>query len=173
MPQSIFQALVVCLAAVASATKLPTKNCKDTCKALDSQMPGRVIYPQTSKYDTALTSYYSEQERVLNPGCIFRPTNTQDVSKFVKLATSHKTQFAIRGGGHTLFTGAANIDNGGITVDMRGMNDVTLSEDHRIARLGGGGIFSDIYPQLVPHNLTVMGARVPGIGVGGFVTGGK
>lgn len=39
--------------------------------------------------------------------------------------------------------------------------------------IGGGGIWSDIYPQLVPHNPTIMGSRVPGIGVGGFSTGGK
>ncbi|POS68898.1 hypothetical protein DHEL01_v212709 [Diaporthe helianthi] len=85
----------------------------------------------------------------MSPGCIFRPTSTQDVAAFVKSVTKYNdTQFAIRGGGHTLWTGAANI-NGGITVDMRLIEDTKLEE----------------------YNLTVMGGRVPGIGVGGFATG--
>jgi FAD/FMN-containing dehydrogenase len=173
MSKSLLQALIVALAAVASATKIPTKGPSKTCKLIDSHMPGLVSYPNTTAYDSSLSTYYSSQERELSPGCIFRPAKTQDVSQFIQLVTAQKdTKFAVRGGGHTLFTGAANID-GGITVDMRGMKDVVLSQDHKVARLGAGGIFSEIYPQLVPHNLTVMGARVPGIGVGGFVTGGK
>ncbi|RFU80154.1 oxidoreductase, fad-binding [Trichoderma arundinaceum] len=143
-----------------------------TCKILETRIPGRVSYPDSATYNSSISSYYSGQERSLNPGCIFRPTCTSEVSQFVQLVTAHKdTQFAVRGGGHTLWTGAANID-GGITVDMRLMNGVVLSQDHKIARLGPGGIWSDIYPQLVPYNLTAMGGRVPGIGVGGFITGG-
>ncbi|KAA6409649.1 MAG: FAD-binding domain-containing [Lasallia pustulata] len=49
---------------------------------------------------------------------------------------------------------------------------MVLNEDQKVPFIGGGGIWSDIYPQLVPHNPTIMGSRVPGIGVGGFSTGG-
>lgn len=144
-----------------------------TCKLLDTQIPERVSYPDSTTYNSSISSYYSGQERSLNPGCIFRPTKTSEVAKFIKLVTAcGDTQFAVRGGGHTLWTGAANVD-GGITVDMRLMNSLALSHDLKIAGLGAGSIFSDIYPQLVPYNLTVMGGRVPGIGAGGFVTGGK
>ncbi|CAG7947196.1 unnamed protein product [Penicillium nalgiovense] len=145
----------------------------DPCKVLESKIPGRVSYPGTTTYNASLSSYYSGQERDLSPGCIFRPTNTSQVSQFVKLVTSddYKTNFAVRGGGHTLWTGAANIDSG-ITVDMRLINQVELSEDHKIARIGGGAVWDHAYEQLVPYNLTVMGGRIPGIGVGGFATGG-
>ncbi|KAL6697232.1 FAD-binding domain-containing protein [Trichoderma pleuroticola] len=143
-----------------------------TCRRLDAQIPGRVFYPDSTTYNSSISSYYSGQERELNPSCIFRPTSTSEVSQFVKLITDcGDVKFAVRGGGHTLWTGAANIDDG-ITVDMRSLNGLDLSKDHKIARLGGGAVFSDIYPKLVPYNLTVMGGRVPGIGAGGFVTGG-
>ncbi|KAL6856710.1 hypothetical protein J3F83DRAFT_375249 [Trichoderma novae-zelandiae] len=156
------------LAAVSTASA----SAVQTCKTLDAKIPGRVSYPDSTAYNASISSYYSGQERDLNPGCIFRPTSTSEVSQFIKLVTtSGNTQFAVRGGGHTLWPGAANVD-GGITVDMRAMNNLELSKDHRIARLGAGAVFSDIYPQLVPYNLTVMGGRVPGIGAGGFVTGG-
>lgn len=143
-----------------------------TCRHLDAQIPGRVFYPDSATYNSSISSYYSGQERELNPSCIFRPTTTSEVSQFIKLiADCGDVKFAVRGGGHTLWTGAANIDDG-ITVDMRSLNGLDLSKDHKIARLGGGAVFSDIYPKLVPYNLTVMGGRVPGIGAGGFVTGG-
>ncbi|THC87606.1 hypothetical protein EYZ11_012949 [Aspergillus tanneri] len=127
------------------------------CDILNYQIPGRVSYSD----DLAYTA----------------PSTTAEVSEFVQLVSVNATtkwslpQFAVRGGGHTLFTGAANI-NGSVTVDMRSMNSLALSDDHKIASVGGGSIFSDFYPRLVPHNLSVMGGRVPGIGVGGFTTRG-
>jgi FAD/FMN-containing dehydrogenase len=148
------------------------------CDVLNSRVPGRVSYSGDSIYTASLSSYYTGYERDLYPSCIFRPTYTAEVSKFLQLvgtndhSSSPLPQFAVRGGGHTLFTGAANI-NGSVTVDMRSMKSLALSEDRKIASVGGGSIFSDLYPQLGPYNLTVMGGRVPGIGVGGFTTGGK
>ncbi|RYP11695.1 hypothetical protein DL767_011016 [Monosporascus sp. MG133] len=179
MCRAFLLALAAALPAVISAAqpyaKKPCGNLKGpalVCKLADAQIPGRISYPDSTTYNSSVTSYYSDQERELNPCCIFRPTTTSEVSQFVKLVAANKcTQFAIRGGGHTLWTGAANID-GGITVDMRAMNGVVLSDDQKVAQLGPGGIFSEIYPQLVPYNLTVMGGRVPGIGVGGFLAGG-
>jgi FAD/FMN-containing dehydrogenase len=152
------------------ASAQPQQN---ACKIIDVNIPGRISYPDSTAYNSSVSSYYSDQERDLYPGCIFQPTNTSEVSQFVKLVTACEgAKFAVRGGGHTLWTGAANI-NGGITVDMRSMKDFALSPDKKIALLGAGGIWNEIYPQLVPYNLTAMGGRVPGIGVGGFVTGGK
>jgi FAD/FMN-containing dehydrogenase len=148
------------------------------CDVLNSRVPGRVSYSGDSIYTASLSSYYTGHEKDLYPSCIFRPTCTAEVSKFLQIVgtNDHRTsplpQFAVRGGGHTLFTGAANI-NGSVTVDMRSMKSLALSEDRKIASVGGGSIFSDLYPQLEPYNLTVMGGRVPGIGVGGFTTGGK
>ena len=63
---------------------------------------------------------------------------------------------------------------GGITVDMRGIHDVNFNADFSVISIGGGAIWSsDVYHYLVAHNLTAAGARLPGIGIGGFVTGGK
>lgn len=146
----------------------------DPCRLVESKIPGRISYPSSTTYNASVSSYYDDQERSVRPGCIFRPTNTSEVSQFVKLMTAdkRKPQFAVRGGGHTLWTGAANIGPG-ITVDMRLMDQLELSEDKKIARIGGGAVWDHIYPQLVPHDLTVMGGRIPGIGVGGFATGGQ
>ncbi|KAH9226154.1 hypothetical protein K456DRAFT_1933883 [Colletotrichum gloeosporioides 23] len=150
----------------------------DLMGLLESLIPNRVAYPETPTYNESISSYYSGQERDIRPGCIFQPETAHEVSQFIKLITrkdalcSHAPpKFAIRSGGHMIWPGSANIDQG-ITVDLRKLNSLVLNEDKTVASLGVGGIWSDIYPQLVPHNLTVMGGRVTGIGVGGLATGG-
>jgi len=57
---------------------------------------------------------------------------------------------------------------------MRGMQGVTFNKDLTVISIGGGAICSeDVYPNLMLHNLSVVGARLPGIGVGAFLTGGE
>ena len=163
------------LALTATLPTLVLSTNDTTCQALNAQLPGLVTFPGTSVYSTALATYYSGQERDIRPQCIFMPTTVDEVSRFVKIIAPRKGQdakFAIRGGGHTLWKGAANIE-GGVTVDMRLMNQTVLSQDGKMAGLGPGGRFHDVYHQLSPHNLTVMGGRVPSIGVGGFLSSGK
>jgi FAD/FMN-containing dehydrogenase len=59
-----------------------------------------------------------------------------------------------------------------VTIDLRALNTVKV-RDKNVVSVGAGSIWSDIYSQLEPLNLTVNGGRVAGIGVGGFLTGGK
>ncbi len=149
------------------------------CNVLAYDFKDRVFFPNSPPYNASLSSYYSAQESELRPGCIFSPTQTSEVVHFVNLVNPGTNKdkygspvpFAIRSGGHTVWSGAANID-GGITIDLRLMNQTILSRDRKIVSLGPGAIWSDVYPKLIPYNLTVMGGRVAGIGVGGFLTGG-
>ncbi|MCJ1332273.1 hypothetical protein MMC10_008965 [Thelotrema lepadinum] len=169
MYRSILYLLVAALPAAVFAA--PTQNC---CQLVDSNIPGRISYPGSTTYNSSIASYYGDTERELSPSCIYRPTTTSEVQQFVQLVTTGNctnNQFAVRGGGHTYWSGAANIQPG-ITVDMRVMNSLQSSTDQKIAGVGGGALWDQIYPQLVPYNLTIMGGRIPGIGVGGFATGG-
>lgn len=164
------------LVAIASGVSLYA-NQTGICQQVDSQLPGRVSYSGSSAYISSQSDYYTGEERDLQPGCVFRPTKTSDISHLVKLvAASNNTstpEFAVRCGGHSFFAGAANID-GGVTIDLRSLDLFELSADRKTASVGGGSIWSeDVYPNLVPHNLTVAGGRITGVGVGGFLTGGK
>jgi hypothetical protein len=53
------------------------------------------------------------------------------------------------------------------------MNDITINSDRSSVSVGGGAIWKNIYAALQPMNLTVLGSRVAGLGVGGFLTGGE
>lgn len=107
-----------------------------TCAAIKSALPGRISYANDAAYNSSQTDYYITEEREMTPSCIFRPQSASDVSEFVKLAAAHNTLFAIRSGGHMLFSGAANIDGEGITVDMRGFDEVVVSEDKKMVSIG-------------------------------------
>lgn len=184
LPFTVLTGLVLIFADPAIAAGIVDNHNPDLCSFTDQRFPNRVSFLGSTEYENQKGSYYIAQARALAPDCFFRPTSTQEVSDFVKLATVHdpchqqrgncsvsKPLFSMRGGGHTLWAGAAGAA-GGLTVDLRGLNAVTLSADKKMASVGGGSNFADVYPQLVPHNLTVLGGRTPGVAAGGFLSGG-
>lgn len=87
--------------------------------------------------------------------------------------TSRVTQckFAVKSGGHAAFAGASNIE-GGLTLDLRNMNQVVVSADKKQTSVGAGNVWYDVYTKLQPMGLTVVGGRVSAIGVGGLTLGG-
>lgn len=166
----------------ASLLRAPGGPGSSLCERIDSSIPDTISYSTSVRYNDSLSSYYSGQESELQPECVFTPRDTSEVSLFIKLITADaagdgqsygiQPQLAIRSGGHAVFAGAANIE-GGITIDLRALDSFVLSEDRKTASIGTGEVWSEIYPKLVPYNLTVMGGRVAGVGVGGFLTGGE
>lgn len=69
------------------------------------------------------------------------------------------------------WAGAANIE-GGITIDLSAINQVSVSGDHTLTSVGGGARWQDVYLKLDAMNLAVSGGRVSEVGVGGLITGG-
>lgn len=82
-----------------------------------------------------------------------------------------KCKFAVKSGGHGAFSGASNI-NGGVTVDLKHLNQLSVSHDQTEAAVGAGNVWSNVYNYLDPLGLTVIGGRVSNIGVGGLTLGG-
>lgn len=82
-----------------------------------------------------------------------------------------KCEFAVKSGGHAAFAGASNAD-GGLTIDLKNLNELTVSGDQTQTSLGAGNLWYDVYTQLEPQGLTVIGGRVSAIGVGGLTLGG-
>ena len=100
------------------------------CYALNSQFPDQVFYPQDANYEASINSYFYQQAR-LAPQCIIYPKSTSDVSRIVKIIAGMQAKAAIRGGGHAPFANAANIGNG-VTIDLSGMNAVSLGTGHTL-----------------------------------------
>lgn len=83
-----------------------------------------------------------------------------------------KAKFAVRSGGHSVVPGAANI-NGGVLIDMVNFNSVEYDANNKVATVGSGLRWKEVYTALDPYNVTVAGGRVLEVGVGGLVLGGE
>jgi hypothetical protein len=55
---------------------------------------------------------------------------------------------------------------------MYRFSEVTYNEIDQTVVIGAGLIWDDVFAALAPHNVSVLGARVTGIGVAGFILGG-
>jgi len=147
------------------------------CAALSRELGRKVTYPNNRRYDDSLSSYWSRQEQELMPSCFVTPEFAKDVSNAVHvLARSSHTvtsncKFAIKGGGHTMWAGAANIVDG-VTIDLGALNDVTVNEARTVASVGAGARWLDVYSQLDSSGLSVVGGRDSNVGVAGLTLGG-
>lgn len=75
--------------------------------------------------------------------------------------------FAVKSGGHAAYRGASSIE-GGITVDLVGLDTLKLSDDRKTVAVGPGNRWVDVYAYLGPHELAVIGGRASTVGVGGL-----
>ena len=148
------------------------------CIALTAAVgQGKVSYPGSGAYVESSSTYFAQQDATLGPACVFKPTSAKDVSKGVAALAALNLAatacpFAIKAGGHHTVIGINNIHNG-ITIDVAGLNTISLNADKSVASLGSGNRWINVSETLDPMNLAVTGGRVSDIGVGGFVTGGK
>ena len=162
---------------MSKALSIATVNNNSVCSLIAAQLGNKVSLPSGNTYKLSIQSYWYQQER-LSPSCVVSPTNSKDVSSIVNILTEARNgsedapMLSIRSGGHAPLPGAAN-NNGGVTIDMRGLANVKVSPGRNMVSVGAGAIWSDVYDRLVPMNLTVLGARVADLGVGGLLTGGK
>ena len=76
------------------------------------------------------------------PALIARCSSAQDVVAAVNLAREQHLPLSVYGGGHGV-TGAAMCD-AGICVDLRGMQNVTVDPDQRVAIAEGGATWGDV-----------------------------
>jgi FAD/FMN-containing dehydrogenase len=114
--------------------------------ALEKALPAKLFYPGSSPYNASQNSFFLAQQSQLTLACIVRPTTSHDVAIFMKTLRVEKLplRLAIRGGGHSTVVGSSNIE-GGIMLNMRGMNNVSLLENGQIVSVRDGAVWGGIY----------------------------
>ena len=60
----------------------------------------------------------------------------------------------------------------GVQVALTRFNEVNYDSSTETVEFGPGLLFGDVYNALAPYNRSVAGARISGVGVGGFLLGG-
>ncbi|KDQ27404.1 hypothetical protein PLEOSDRAFT_1104095 [Pleurotus ostreatus PC15] len=143
------------------------------CNSLEAVLVSSVIlYPGSSGYTDQLGSYYSLDQATQRPACRIAPSTAEDVALIVKYATASRCEFAVRSGGHMSWEGSSNIGHNGFTIDLEGLKLMELQDGGETLSIAPGLIWGEVYAFLKPHGLHTVGARSPGVGVGGFLLGG-
>lgn len=107
----------------------------------------------------------------MTPFCRVTPSTAKDASITINVIRTLNCLFAIKSGGHAAFAGASNIQ-GGITIDLSGLKTINVSPDRKIAQVGAGNTWGDVYSTLGRQNLSAVGGHFATIGVGGLTLGG-
>lgn len=119
----------------------------------------KLLFDNSSMYDTFTSAYWSVQQGAVNPRCVFKPSNTIEVSSWLLISRLTQCPFAVKGGGHGAFAGASSIE-GGITVSMERFNHVAVSNDRQYANVGAGTRWVDVYKTTEKSRVSVVGGRV-------------
>lgn len=94
------------------------------------------------------------------------------MSKAIKTLSFLYTKFAVRSGGHSPNPGFSSIGSEGVLIELSNLNQVTLSSDNSVASIGPGQRWGTVYEALDASGVTVIGGRIPSVGVGGLILSG-
>lgn len=146
-------------------------NIISQCQTLATVMESKVLFPNSTAYDSSVSSYWSAQEQSVRPSCILYATSARDVSKALQVIVAKSCEFAVRSGGHGALKGLANVQDG-VTIDLRGLNSIEPFRNNSLVAIGGGQTVGNVYAALQPLGLTISGGRSYDVGVGGSTLGG-
>jgi FAD/FMN-containing dehydrogenase len=140
----------------------------DALNGLRESFSGALHAPEDGSYEEARSIFNSMVEK--RPALIAQVENADDIRAALAYAQENGLEVAVRGGGHSV--GGACLTDGGVVIDMRRMNSVTVDAGARTARAQGGAIWADFDAACQPHALATTGGRVSTTGVAGLTLGG-
>jgi len=129
---------------------------------------GELLTEDHPSYDEARTTFNALVDR--RPVAIARCRSTADVVAALAVAAEHGLPVAVRGGGHNVAGHA--VCNGGLVVELSGLDTVEVDPDARIARAGGGATWRVFDAATQAHALAAPGGTFGTTGVGGLTLGG-
>jgi FAD/FMN-containing dehydrogenase len=132
------------------------------------QLDGDVFEPGSAGYEEACTLFNAAIERA--PALVVRCASTADVAAAIAHARERGLPLAVRGGGHS--AAGRSLCDGGIVLDVRGLNEIDIDPDARTARVGGGALTGQLDRAAQEHGLATTTGRVSTTGISGFTLGG-
>jgi FAD/FMN-containing dehydrogenase len=145
-----------------------TQTAESPSTILRSRMRGDVIDATDLAYDESRKVWNADIDR--RPLLVARCLDEADVQAAVRFATEQGLEIAVRGGAHAM-SGASVVD-GGIVIDLGGMNQVRVDAEARRAVVAGGALLGDVDAATQAHGLAVPAGLVSHTGVGGLTLGG-
>ena len=136
--------------------------------ALGARLRGALLCPDDPDYDAARLIWNGMFDK--KPALIVCCDGTADVIAAVNFARDNDLHTAVRCGGHNS-AGSGSCD-GGLLIDLSGMNAVHVDPKTRRARVQGGATWGDFDREAQLHGLATPGGVVSATGVGGLTLAG-
>src|ERR1700689_2915916 len=115
---------------------------------------GEIIGPDHAEYEQARQVWNAMIDR--RPGLILRCTSTEDVVAAGNVARENGLPPAVRCGGHNV--AGKGISDGGLTIDLGGLREVTVDTERKLVHAGGGCLLGTVDAATAPHALAVPAA---------------
>jgi FAD/FMN-containing dehydrogenase len=119
------------------------------------------IYTTSHPKFQTLNTYF-HLDLTPHPLAIIRPTIPLQVSQIIRFATSSNIPFTVRAGGHDSWGRSAV--TGALTIDLRELDSITLADDKKSVRIGGGTISENLTKFLAPHGLVAVQGGCSSVG---------
>ena len=131
-------------------------------------LSGTVLTPSDDGYDTAREVIDASVDR--RPALIVRAADAGDVARTVHLARETGLELAVRSGGHSIAGHSAT--EGGILLDLAGLDSVEIDPDRRIGSAGGGVRAGQFTAAAFEVGFAVPFGDSANVGLGGLTLGG-
>jgi FAD/FMN-containing dehydrogenase len=129
---------------------------------------GEILLPDHPRYGESRTLFNAMIDT--RPAIIAQCDGVEDVRKALRFGRDAGLPISVRGGGHGV-AGRALVE-GGMVLDLRRMNRVSVDPEARTVTVEGGATMSHMDRATEPHGLATTGGRVSSTGVAGYALGG-
>lgn len=135
---------------------------------LRGSLHGGATGPADAAFDDARQVWNAAVDR--RPAVVVHCADVQDVVTALAFAREHSLPVCVRGGAHSV--GGGGVVEGGVVVDLRSLNQVTVDPVSRRARVGGGALLGELDAATQAHGLAAPAGVVSHTGIGGLTLGG-
>ncbi|KAI9449065.1 FAD dependent oxidoreductase [Lactarius psammicola] len=153
-----------------STRQTPQHDFQAVCHQITSVISNasQVFFPPAAEYDSDNEHAFVSSSEV--SACSVEPGSTQDVGLILQILGKSRTPFGVRSGGHAINRGFSSTC--GVQISLARFNSFNVNTEAQTVELGPSLLWDDVYQRLDPYGVTVIGGRIPGVGVGGLILGG-
>src|SRR4051812_38586054 len=145
-----------------------TSSIADAARAALPELHDRIVGPSDPGYDEARAVHNGMIDR--HPALIVRCSSPEDVARTIAFARAQGAPLAVRGGGHN--GGGLGVVDGGVVIDLAGLDEVFVDTAADTVRVGGGCTWAQVDRATGEHGRATPSGIISTTGVGGLTLGG-